>query len=104
MFGASSTAMRRPLRCTSVVYAKRSKRTPERRGTSARCGDTATGSSRESAPRPVDGRAVGIVAAVVVAVQGHMDVGSTAGLLGWTIGGAAVTAVVAAALLWVLRG
>ena len=40
--------------------------------------------------------AVGIVAAVVVALQGHMDAGSTAGLLGWTIGGAAVTAVVAA--------
>lgn len=47
--------------------------------------------------------AVGIAVAAVVASQGRMDLGSTASLLGWTIGGAAVTAAVAAVLLWLLR-
>ncbi len=46
---------------------------------------------------------VGLAVAIVVASQGHMGFGSTAWLLGWTIGGAAVTAAVAAVLLWLLR-
>ena len=47
--------------------------------------------------------AVGLVAAVIVALQGRMGIGSTAGLLGWTIGGAAASAGIAAFLLWLLR-
>jgi signal transduction histidine kinase len=48
--------------------------------------------------------AVGIVAAVIIASEGRMGVRSTVGLLGWTVGGAAITAAVAAFLLWLLRG
>jgi signal transduction histidine kinase len=47
--------------------------------------------------------AVGLAVAIIVASQGHMGFGSTARLLGWTIGGAVVTAAVATFLLWLLR-
>jgi signal transduction histidine kinase len=47
--------------------------------------------------------AVGIAVAVAVASQGRMGAGSTAALLGWTVGGAVVTAGIAATLLWLLR-
>jgi signal transduction histidine kinase len=47
--------------------------------------------------------AVGLAVAIAVASQGHMGFGPTARLLGWTIGGAVVTAAVATFLLWLLR-
>lgn len=47
--------------------------------------------------------AVGIAVAVIIASQGRMGAGATASLLGWTVGGAVVTAGVAAGLLWLLR-
>lgn len=45
----------------------------------------------------------GLVAAIAVAVTGHMPARDTVELVGWAIGGAAVTAAVASVLLWRLR-
>ncbi len=47
--------------------------------------------------------ALGLAVAIAVAAAGKMGVGSTIGLLVWTVGGAAAATVVAISLLWVLR-
>ncbi len=52
---------------------------------------------------PVVVGAVGSAAAVAIASFGRMGISSTAGLLGWTLGGAAASTALAVLLLWLLR-
>jgi signal transduction histidine kinase len=52
---------------------------------------------------PVTVGIVGLIAAILVASFGQMGLSSTAGLLAWTIGGAAASTGLAVLLLWVLR-
>jgi len=47
--------------------------------------------------------ALGLAAAISVAAAGGMGVGSTIGLLSWTIGGAVFATLLAGLLLWLLR-
>src|SRR5580698_8397859 len=62
-------------------------------------------SSRRAKRRlaPVAVGALGLAVAVVVAVAGRMGIGSTIGLLAWTVGGAAGSTALAVVLLWGLR-
>lgn len=52
---------------------------------------------------PVVVGVVGLIAAVAIASFGRMGISSTAGLLGWTLGGAAASTALAVLLLWLLR-
>lgn len=52
---------------------------------------------------PVVVGVVGLIAAVAIASFGRMGISSTAGLLAWTLGGAAASTGLAVLLLWLLR-